>query len=256
MQYMVRPSKVVSGKIYRQNLGYKKDDYYNGTFTVTFEASDPYGYLTVMTDDDLFKQEEANYVCNLLRSDMMPAAPAVSARSFNIYNPGTQACGVTFRLAGTAANGLTITNKTNNTVCKLRGLPPAGTLVINSDNGLITVEDGSLSEISFVYHSTGYVTLAPNDELNFTTFISCTSGSKSATLRPEVQENLTGLYAWLGSSWIKISKMNDNGTATLGSNAPVSGSMDVHLARMNEIVISGSGLTLTELSYSLNPKTL
>ena len=53
VQYTVHPSKVVSGKIYRQNEGYLTEDYYNGTFTVTFEADEPYGKLTKLVDDNM-----------------------------------------------------------------------------------------------------------------------------------------------------------------------------------------------------------
>ena len=53
VRYKAHPSKVVTGKIYRQNEGYLPEDYYNGTFTVTFEAEEPYGELTKLVDDNL-----------------------------------------------------------------------------------------------------------------------------------------------------------------------------------------------------------
>lgn len=129
VQYHVRPSKVVSGKIYRQNEGYQYEDYYNGTFTVTFEAVDPYGYLTKLTDNTMLDTQQDN-VCNLIRADMMPTVPTPgttrSMAQFKIYNQGTQPCGITFKIGGSAPNGIQISNSTNGSLCRLRGLPPSG----------------------------------------------------------------------------------------------------------------------------------
>lgn len=103
IRYKVHPSKVVSGKIYRQSESYTVEDYYNGTFTVTFEAENPYGWLTKLTEENLIDGQNEN-ICNLITSAMMPAAPTTGSgtRSFQIYNQGTVECGCTFTLGGTA----------------------------------------------------------------------------------------------------------------------------------------------------------
>ena len=141
VRYMVHPSKVSSGKIYRQSEGCLAEDYFNGTFTVTFEACDPYGWLTKLTDEDLIDTQVDN-VCNLIRSDMMPAMPTTSTSAFKIYNQGTVECGCIFRVGGSAPNGLEIRNHTNGTRCVLRGLPPSGVLAIDSEKGLVSLESG------------------------------------------------------------------------------------------------------------------
>lgn len=81
VKYFVRPSKTNTGKIYMQSDGIERNPWYNGTFTITFEASDPIGYLTRLTDDDLLDNEQL-HTCNIVRTDMMPAAPLASDSNF------------------------------------------------------------------------------------------------------------------------------------------------------------------------------
>lgn len=105
VKYYVRPSKLASGKMYEQDTMYRFGSKFNGTFTATFQAEDPVGYLTELTDEDILNTQTEN-VCNLIRANMMPAKPTVAARSFNIYNQGTLPCGITFSFAGRAPSGM------------------------------------------------------------------------------------------------------------------------------------------------------
>ena len=163
IKYWVHPSKVVPGKIYRQTIGYQHGRFHNGTFTITFEADDPLGQLDKLTDEDLLDTQQDN-ICNLIRSDMMPAMPTASSTRFLVYNQGTQKCGLTIRIAGIAENGLDIYNATNGTMCRLRGLPSSGTLVIDGEKSLVTLDSELGEEIAFAYHDHGYIQLEPNDE--------------------------------------------------------------------------------------------
>lgn len=246
VKYKVHPSKVVTGKIYRQHTDYDLEDRYNGTLTVTFEAEEPLGYLTKLTDEDLLDTQQDN-ICNLIRSDMMPAAPAATDSTMLIYNQGTQPCFATIRLAGSAPNGLTIYNNANGTMCKVRGLPESGTLVIDSKHGLVTTESQYGTEITFAYHDHGYIVLEPNNELNYTAHIEYTNGSTSATILTEISEDLTGYYIWIDNAWNKIMNIDSAGNATLMNAAQSSGAGTVHLCKMNEIDISGEDMSLTTL---------
>lgn len=117
VKYKVRPGKYVQGKIYRQHEDYWLEDRYEGTFTITFEADDPIGYLTKLTDDDLLDTQHGR-ICNILPTSLMPAAPTASSRDFMILNQGTMPCHPIIRLAGTASNGLDILNNTNGDLCQ------------------------------------------------------------------------------------------------------------------------------------------
>jgi phage-related protein len=256
LKYKVRPSKVITGKIYEQQSGLEVEPKYSGTFTITFEAQDPYGYLTRMTLDDLVLTDYDG-LCNLIRSDMMPAAPSSPFTSFDIYNPGTAECGVTLRITGTAPNGLTITNTTNNTVCVLRGLPSDATLIIDSETGLVQAQGSGSPEIAFVYHDHGYITLTPNDGLNFTCHCEYTSRSQNATVILDIPEDLTGSYLYIGGTWKKINSHNmDTGAIQLSASAGATGNSEVHIAKMNKIAITGTNVSLSGLSYSFTPRAL
>ena len=255
VKYKVRPAKVVTGKIYLETTDYEYGDLYDGTFSVTFEAEDPIGYLTKLTDDDLIRTDET-HGCNLIPASMMPSQPAVTDRDFIIYNQGTIPCYPVIRIAGTAATGLDIINNTNGTMCQLRGLPESGTLVIDCGKGLVTTEDGNTTEITFSYHSQGYISLAPNDQLNFSATIEYTSGSTAAVLYTGCQEDLTGYYVYLDDAWNKIMSMDADGNIVLKTAAASTGVEQAHIGRMNEISIRGTSVTLTELGYSYEPRTL
>ena len=255
VKYFVRPSKTVTGKIYEGTSACYLGSRYSGTFTVTFEAKDPLGRLTRLTDDNMVDTESDN-VCNLVRSNMMPAAPTTSSRRFFIYNQGTQKCGLKIRLAGTAPNGLDIYNDTNGTMCRLRGLPESGTLVIDADTGLVTTESNLGTEITYAYHDHGYVVLEPNDELNYTIQLDTTSGSTAATATTLMTEDLTGMYVWLGNAWNKIVSTGADGAVTLETAAPSTTSAQVHVGKLNDIRINGTNISLTELSYSYEPRAI
>lgn len=165
-------------------------------------------------------------------------------------------CGVTFRLAGSAPNGLLIYNKTNNTQCRLRGLPSSGVLHIDSTRGLLTTVTQLGTEITFAYHDYDYVQLAPNDQLNYMVRAEYSEGSQNVHITTRVEEDLTGMYLYLDDEWNKILTIDDDGDATMANATSTSGIEDVHLGRMNEITISGDGMELTTLEYTFEPRSL
>lgn len=241
IRYKVHPSKYVNGKIYRQSEGYLLEDYYNGTFTVTFEAEDPYGWLTKLTDDNMLGTQHDN-VCNLVRSDMMPAAPAATDTNFLIYNQGTVPCGCVIRIGGSAPDGLEIYNRTNGSRCVMRGLPTEGVLEIDSTKGLVSLVSQYGTEQGFAYHNHGYIILTPNDGVNFTVTADYTAGSTTATLYPDIPEDLTGQFLYLDGVWRKIMTMDEEGNVQL-SAAPATSTVEaVHVGKMNDIVISGNNV--------------
>lgn len=155
----VRPTKIVQGNIYNDN-----NDLYSGTFTVTFSAYDPFGYLTRksngQSDDD-----NANDYCDLIATGSMPAAPTTSSRSFQVYNPGREVCGLSIKLSGSTSNHIEFLNTTNSTCCVLQDLPSNNLILdINGDTGLIVTRVSANStsyEFGFNFHDRGYVKLDP-----------------------------------------------------------------------------------------------
>lgn len=118
MYYTVRPTKALTYKIYPAENGH-----ISGTFTVTFTAYDPCGYLLYdkldTTNPDSVKA--ADY-CDILAGSYMPAAPDLNTDDFLLYNCGTEPCDTRICIAGLANDTVKIHNLTNNQTCTLNPL--------------------------------------------------------------------------------------------------------------------------------------
>lgn len=117
--YHVRPSKQIEPEIYEHLLEGNEDRTYSGTFTATFSAYEPFGFLTKTECLSQEDPEKYSTYCGMISSNDMPAAPTGSSRRFLVYNCGTEPCGITLLLKGNAPNGFTITNETNGSSCKV-----------------------------------------------------------------------------------------------------------------------------------------
>ena len=154
--YNVRPGNIVPGKLYCDN------DKYSGTMTITFIAVEPFGYLTrksnAGTEDD-----NAEDYCPIIDTADMPAAPTISSTGFNVYNPGTEVCGLSIKLSGSASNPIRFFNSTNKTQCVFSSLPANGLIVdIDGDTGFVKTYAGltpNTYENGFAYHDHGVVRL-------------------------------------------------------------------------------------------------
>ena len=154
----VSPSKIVPGQLYL-DLGK-----YSGTFTVTFEAYDPFGYLTRKSNAGTENDGAEDY-CWISPTSQMPPAPTTSSRSFTVYNPGTEDCGLTLKLAGSASNPIEFLNTTNKTRCIIRAFPTNGLILdINGDTGKVKTyvsTSPNMYDNGYAYHDRGHIRLDP-----------------------------------------------------------------------------------------------
>lgn len=173
--YDVRPDKVVPGKIYNDI-----NDTHSGTFTVTFVATEPFGYLTRKYNTGS-ETDDADDYCALIAQGLMPDAPTTSSRTFYVYNPGTEPCGLIIRIAGTAGKPIRFYNQTNGTQCVISSLPSNSLILdLNGDTGMVkTYASGSPGTYSngFAYHDYGMVRLEPDEAYHNMSYVSGTSGS-------------------------------------------------------------------------------
>jgi len=154
----VRPVKMIEGQEYLDS------GRYSGTFTIVFRAYNPFGYLMRKYNTGS-ENDNANDYCDLIDSSLMPSPPTTSSRTFNVYNPGRETCGLSIVLRGSTNNPIEFLNTTNQTRCIIRELPPT-TLVldINGETGMITTHTPAStanSEFGFIYHDRGYIRLSP-----------------------------------------------------------------------------------------------
>lgn len=155
--WMVRPGKIPVGNWYYDQ------DTYSGTVVVTFEAYNPFGYLTRKYNSVQATDHSEDY-CHLLDADDMPDDPTPDDISFEVYNPGTETCGLSIEIAGSTSNPIRFRNETNGTFCEFKSLPDNGqTLCIDGETGLVYTVLNNGMRISFNYHDKGVVRLEPNE---------------------------------------------------------------------------------------------
>lgn len=159
----VRPGKIPVGNWYMDN-----NDTHSGTVTLTFNCYDPFGHLTrkynTPSNTGVHDDGASDY-CNLIMYDEMPADPVPTDTSFNVYNPGTEECGLTIEISGTTSNPFRFFNATNNTECVFESLPADGLHVkINGENGYVMTKmaGSDFGENGYAYHDRGVVRLSPN----------------------------------------------------------------------------------------------
>lgn len=255
--YNVRPTKVVTGEIYAVLT--KHGEVYSGTFTITFAAYEPYGFLMPCTLTDEAEMQGAGMITGLLPSAEMPAAPTTqNASSFLLYNGGTQTCDTVIQIGGTGTNIL-IANAANGTSCSLHSLPTEGYLEIDSHLGKVTWVHGthdSERDIFFEYHNEGYVTLAPYLPREFHVDASYTTGSNVVTFYVFVptEDSAVGKYIFLDGAWHKIvSVSTEDNSVEIEDTMTDSGNEVTKLVTMNEITITGTLLQLNKLAIDYSP---
>ena len=254
--YNVAPSKPVTGKIYAESYPDSTETMYSGTFTITFDADDPFGYMLYTSYDDYDVDLATNYG-NILATSMMPAAPQANDRLFLIYNPGDEKCGVTLHLSGSAPNGMILRNTLNGTSCELKELPENGVLTIDTESGLITNQYAGLTEYAFGCHNRGLISLDPCNIIRNEVTVVYTSGSNVIEL-PDLPSWIDplGKYVWINRKWYRIASLNTDGTAVISASADASGIDVTKIVTMNQIQVEGDGVALTELSYEFTPRLL
>ena len=266
----VRPTKLVTGELYLDT-----DGKYSGTFTVTFTAYNPFGYLTRKANDGT-ETDSAYRYCNLIDQSLMPAAPTTSSRQFDVYNAGTEACGMTIRLKGSTSNPIMFLNDANQTKCILSSLPTNNLyLDVNGDTGFVStyiVQTGTIDN-GFAYHDRGVVRLEPselmtdveyvNAGLNGTLRILAISGmrvSENMISRKVIFDDVPTLYGYVRSVNIAnnqlLCAMSGSGTV------PDSGKCSIYVMNHIEILEKNSNnawvtpttLNLTSLEIDYNPR--
>ena len=147
---------------------------YNGFVTIKMRAYYPFGrYDHVYLDPNDENVEDIKKNSFLLPQAQTPTCKhdGISLTineptTIRLYNGGTEVAPVAIRIAGQINNGISFENTTNHTRCKLRGLTAAlcdggKYLECNALNGKTVLTDGTTSELAFLYHDEGFLTLEP-----------------------------------------------------------------------------------------------
>lgn len=190
--YNVRPAAVPEGEIYNDS------GKYSGTFTITFNAYEPFGFLTRKANSGSETDHAEDY-CGMIPQSMMPSAPTTSSRSFQVYNPGTEACGLNIIIGGSASNPIRFINQRNNGVCVIKSFPSTGVLDIHGDTGFVkykTSASATAFDNGFAYHDKGFIRLDPC----FTETNIAYTGSRNGTMCNIIPSGLPVTDDMIGAS--------------------------------------------------------
>ena len=151
----VHPGKIPVGNWYLDNA-----ESHSGTVTITFNAYDPFGYLTRKYNTQTTPDDGAEDYCYLIDINEMPSEPTTSSRSFEVYNPGTEECGLSIDISGSVSHPIRFFNDANRTECILNALPAGNArLYINGETGYVYLVANNAN--GFLYHEHGFVKLNP-----------------------------------------------------------------------------------------------
>lgn len=266
MYYNVRPTKAVTYKIYPADKGH-----ISGTFTVTFTAYDPCGYLLYdrldVTNDACLKAAE---YCDMLIPSLMPEAPDKNTSDFLLYNCGTEPCDTRICISGLINDKVQIRNAANNQVCTLVPLEGyqrmpvddnnAGSyLEIDSQYGSVKLLGLGSPTFAFGYHDDGFIKLEPaNLERDGVTATTTEDSNVVAVAGVTLSESYAGRYIWVESAWRRILnvKLADGANSVvIDTKAATTSMAETMIATLNRIQITGFS-KMEKLEVEYKPKIL
>lgn len=256
-------------------------NYRNGLITITMKAgypfargvnvSEPYTnehlfyslpidkyHDKVIQNTGLFAKPEM--VPQMSFTDIQLTAP--NNKTIYLANPGTERAAVGLIVAGNAGSGIIIANKTTKQECKIVGLSRAVTtgknkeLYIDGISGKTVLRDSISSEISFLYHSGGFIEIEPTNPVIRNLYVASV-GNNTVALVNNLEQNVIGRYIYINSHWHKILNQSDENVLTVRvSNEEPLGEQNesTMICDLNEITISPvSELFLDKISFVYKP---
>lgn len=236
---------------------------YSGIFNVVLIAHDPYAKLfdkTIEFGDTTGAYEQTG----LIPEEMMPAAPTGNEDWFLVYNPGTERCGLTVKLAGSTGKegSVKLYNEATGQTCTAMYLTDELTtdadmwVEIDGENMETRWQGSVTSEIDYRYHDDGYLSLVPGTPFVKDVVVSYTQGSGAVTSSAgEFDDEMLGQYIFLNGDWRLITLVRNGQEMEVAWLADASANESTVIATMNRITVTKTdGATLSKLEYDFQPK--
>ena len=242
--------KKPTGKVYTVRNDNDLDEVYSGTMSIFFKCYEPFGKMAY-TSYDTYDADGAMDHCGILEKNEMPVDISPALGTYLIYNPGTEPCDTIIRIGGTAPNGLTIQNSSDD-VCKIVSLPSSGYLEINSDHGTVKTMPGD--ELAFEYHDEGYIRLDPCTPYERDVMVSYAANSNIVSfVARSTADSLVGRYVRLNGEWLRIVSIHSENSVIVSKKLSTSGVEQTMVCTMNELTVSGEGASLTKFEIEYVP---
>ena len=246
-------------------------NYENGLVTIKMKAYFPFArsedlyndwlmnhHEEVMKNTALFDRAEVVPPTSIIADDDTLDLSANETHNFILGNPGTERSPVGIAIAGDAFNGVQIINNTTNETIQFIGLTKAKTTTIGKHircdaiNGKTIITDGSTSQMCFLYHDSGFLSLESGYPCIRDVHV---YSDQTTTIQVvnRIEENVVGKYIWIGK-WIKITACQDVNHLTLQEAPSVSGYVQSTIMLMNEITVKAlDDISLTKLEFIYQP---
>ena len=256
-------------------------NYRNGLITITMKAGYPFArginvnapftneHLFYSLPIDKYHDKVIQNTGLFIRSEMVPQMTfgdiqltAPNTKTIYLANPGTERAAVGLTLAGNAGGGIIIINNTTKQECRIVGMTRSATtgsskeLYIDGISGKTVLRNNVSSEISFLYHSGGFIEIEPTNPVIRGLFVSV-SGTNTITLFNNLEQDVVGRYIFINSHWHKILNQTEDNVLTLrvSEEEPLGDQNEsTMICDLNEITISPvTELYLDTLSFNYKP---
>jgi hypothetical protein len=225
---------------------------YNGTFTISFTAFDPFAYSYIGSLDDRVYYEESNielfYDSGFMHADETPPARIENITSNKIillYNGGSAKSPVNIRVFG-SAEMIKIENLTTNQNFSINGLVNEE-IEINAKKGQISIDGALASNL----HSGGFIELEGSSRVDGYELVNFINGSNQITITEDIDLDIIGRFIAVNADWYKVTYCDFmTGLITLHKNFNgETGEHDISIIDLNEIQISGNGLNIQSIEF-------
>ena len=262
-------------------------NYLNGFVTIKAKAYYPFARSDIWTVN-LRDKNYADIIANtaVVESNAMLLPTSIScspnitaAKNIYLLNPGTERAAAGIEIAGDAISGVKISNITTGETCKFVALTKVATT--NQDkyvytdpiNGKTVMKSAAGSEINFLYHDYGFLSLQPAFPAIRGVKIRYTVNKNTITVdnviydpRSEVPSDVEGHYIdrfiFIEDKWYKISRIIDSHQLELtaavkptGMANGTTGKANTTILTLNEILIQpvANDMALTRLNFIYKP---
>ena len=238
-------------------------NYLNGLITVTMKAQYPLGrsdtlysplgtpdHEVIMSNTAMFEKES-----------MIPPLEFTNVTeelSLIIPNPGTEYAPLGIYIAGDAGDGVSIINQTTNQECRVVAMSKTVTsnrnqhVFIDGLNGKTILAGESMSQVAFLYHDKGFISLEPGYPALRKIYASC-DNTETVTVSNIISEDVVGKYIYL-NEWIKIESQSDKHTLVLEKSGGLISPTRTMIMSMNEILVTpDTTMDLTSLKFVFKP---
>lgn len=179
--------------------------------------------------------------------------------SIILCNPGQETAHVGVSIAGDVGEGVVISNASTGQSMRFVAITKAVTtdsgkeVYVDSISGKTVLTGGNQTQIKFLYHDYGFISLESSYPAIRDVYIDYTEGN-IINVSNILDQNVVGKYIFATDRWMKIASRPDEHTIVVHGSISASGSERTMIVPMNEIyIIPDSTMDITSLKFIFKP---